>query len=355
MDRLQQRFEHFFKSLSPSDRIALVHDTDADGLTSGKIIYEALRRTGRQIQLFLTLEHDSHALTPKIVKQLQTNNINVLFTTDKTVDSDPHPIKEIEKFAQICVFDHHVIENDISSERTIFLKPQLFFNTPPPDQYCSAKFSFDLLRKVAPIEDLKWVCAAGIIGDTTQESWKSFMEDVFEHYDLSSNALQNKIGQLTQLINYAEALGEAKKGFNILLQANSLDAALEKLTGYHIVQKEVDHYYTNFSKLAESFPQLFFLELNTTSKIKSWLSSRVAYELYPHHTIIVTQKQDNDIGISARRVDRKVKVNELLQKSLVGLRGRAGGHHPAAGGSVDARDYEKFKENLIRNAALSLK
>ncbi len=351
--RLQ--FEYFFRGLSSSDRIALVHDTDADGITSGKIICEALRRTGRQIQLFLTLEHDSHALTAKMIKLLKTNKINILFTTDKTVDSDPISIKKIEKFAQICVFDHHVIENDISSERTIFLKPQLLFKTPPPDQYCSAKFSFDLLRKVAPIEDLKWVCAAGIIGDTAQESWKNFMEDVFEHHDLSSNALQNKIGQLTQLINYAEARGEAKESFNLLLQANSLDSALEKLSNYSIVQKEVDHYYNNFSKLAQSFPQLFFLELNTTSKIKSWLSSRVAYELYPHHTIIVTQQQNKEFGISARRVDRKVKVNELLQKSLLGLRGRAGGHHPAAGGSVHQDDYEKFKENVIRNAALSLK
>lgn len=52
---------------------------------------------------------------------------------------------------------------------------------------------------------------------------------------------------------------------------------------------------------------------------------------------------------SARRQDFRVKMNELLEKAVKGIpNASAGGHIPAAAGSVP-RDYlNVFKENLLQ-------
>ena len=93
-----------------------------------------------------------------------------------------------------------------------------------------------------------------------------------------------------------------------------------------------------------------FLEIKSKYYIKSNISTQLAF-LYPHLTIITYQRLGDSIVISARRQDRKVKVNDLLVKAVKGLESAsAGGHIPAAAGRIKCKQKKKFIENLLKAA-----
>ncbi len=348
---LLARSDLFFKSLKPIDRIALLHDTDPDGTTSGKIIVEAIQQLGAKISLFLINEHKEHFISDEKIKVMKQHNITILITTDKTVDSGPDQIKKIEQFANIVVFDHHIIEHDISSAKTLFLKPQLIWDGIAPDRYCSAKLSYNILSRVTDLNHLDWVCAIGVIGDMAYPAWPEFMNSVYKKYNITSkpNPIDTPLGLVTQLISFAESLGEAEQCFELILKSNSIEEATQNLQKYMFVKKELDSYITNAEKNVEKYNngQLIIYEINSKYKIKSMLSTALSQRLYPNQTLIIVQQIDDEMTISARRQDCTKNMNKLLKLALGNLPGNAGGHAPASGGSVLIKDYPQFKERLI--------
>src|SRR3989338_8966097 len=316
---LLARSDHFFKSLKSSDRIALLHDTDPDGTTSGKIIVEALKQIGCLTKLFLITERKEHFITDEKITLMKQHNINILITTDKTVDSGPEQIKKIEQFAHIVVFDHHIIEHDIQSEKTIFLKPQLLFDGVPPDRYCSAKLSYDIISRVTNLSHLDWICAVGVIGDMAYPAWPEFMNSVYKKYNIpiqpNQNHIDTSLGMVTQLISFAESLGEAEHSFDLILKSNTIEHATKNLQQYSIVKQELEHYITNAEKTVEKYNnnQLIIYEINSKYKIKSMLSTALSQRLYLNKTLIIVQQIDKEMTISARRQDCKKNMNTLLK------------------------------------------
>ncbi len=350
---LLARSDKFFTSIKPTDNIALLHDTDPDGTTSGKIIVEALKQLGHSVKLLLINERKEHFISDEKIAAMKHHHINILITTDKTVDSGPDQIKKIEQFASIVVFDHHIIEHDISSNKTIFLKPQLIFEGIPPDRYCSAKLSYDILSRVTTLNHLDWICAVGVIGDMAYPAWPEFMDTIYKKYNIRKkpNPIDTSLGMVTQLISFAEALGEAETCFNLILKSNSIEQATKNLQQYNIVKQELEHYITNAEKNVEKYNnnQLIIYEINSKYKIKSMLSTALSQRLYPTKTLIIIQKIDHEMTISARRQDCKKNMNTLLKLALGQLQGNAGGHAPASGASVSIKDYPEFKKRLIQH------
>jgi single-stranded DNA-specific DHH superfamily exonuclease len=94
---------------------------------------------------------------------------------------------------------------------------------------------------------------------------------------------------------------------------------------------------------------LIIYPIQAKYNIKSFIANRLSYD-YPAKTIIVMQDiNPNRVWFSARRQDFKVKMNELLEEAVKGIPdSSAGGHIPAAAGSIPKNYAEKFKENLVK-------
>ncbi len=71
---------------------------------------------------------------------------------------------------------------------------------------------------------------------------------------------------------------------------------------------------------------------------------------------IIQDVGNNDLRISARRQDYKVKMNNLMEKSIKGIpNSNAGGHIPAAAAKIPKRFRGKFRKNLLRAAKKMMK
>jgi len=160
---------------------------------------------------------------------------------------------------------------------------------------------------------------------------------------------------MAEMFSQTECYDYRKVGiiFNTLWKAkNPNDVLKSNLKKYStIVQKEIDYYMRHAKKLAVFYPkkQLIIYEIKPKYNIKSNLST-VLSMIYPNSTLILASldKQKKNYTLSLRRQDQKIKMNELIEKALIGLQGSGGGHIPAAGGRVARKDFEKFKENVLK-------
>ncbi len=130
------------------------------------------------------------------------------------------------------------------------------------------------------------------------------------------------------------------------------DVLKSSIKKYHdVVDHEIERVVSNHKKEGEFYDDLNLLIYAFKSQyhIKSPVSNIISHKYYPDKTVIVLQIFDGLVGISARRQDKKVAMNDLIKQGVKNLDGGfGGGHVPASGGRVSVNDLERFKDNVIK-------
>ncbi|MEK6941786.1 MAG: DHHA1 domain-containing protein [archaeon] len=346
-------FKSFAKNFRADDRIAIVYDSDPDGLSSAVIASKAIERLrGNAPEAVFFQSHSIVSLQDSTLQKLKEHKINKLIVLDLAVDQDAKQVKKAEKFLYLLVLDHHKTYKNISSKKTVFLKANEF-SFLDPSKYATAKLAFDLFSEVVDISDLKWVACVGLIGDCSLRAWKKFFDETYKETMTSEKELRS----LVELVSSVETVNRPKIGelYKEFFNAKKPgDLKNSKFKNYKsIVQKELQKLSEEFHQKKEIFPEqeLVFFSFKSKFDIKSILVNNISSKFYPDKTVVIVEDKGHGImTLSARRQDFKVKMNDLLENSVKGLKGAmAGGHIPAAGGKIDKKDFKKFKENIIKN------
>ena len=352
---LLKKYDDYMKSLTKNDRIAVIHHTDPDGVSSGVIISKVVERLrGKKIDFRHNQGSSDIALSNETVKILKKKKINKLITTDMAVDQYPETLKAIAKFADILVLDHHKVYGEFDGKKIIVVKPHLLYADVDPTAYCAGKFCFDLGLRHAEIKDLDWIAVIAIIGDSAYNYWKSFCIKTLKKHKIKveKEVFATKLGRITGMISDSEAYSYKKAGecYDLLYKAKNYKQILNSKIRWYSLKIRDDKMYwlRNYQKLAEFYDEfdLVFYHINPKYSVK--ISTILSYQ-NPHKTLIVLKPDKNMISISARRQDRKIKVNDLLEDAVKNLEnGTAGGHVPAAGGKFMKKDLRQFKKNIIK-------
>ena len=127
-----EKFVQFIKGIKKTDRVALFHDVDGDGIPAAAITINALKRLGIKVHLVLGRGRGEITPSEETIKELQLNKIDFLITLDKPTDKDPKALREISRFAKVLVVDHHSNEGkiDVDEDRVLIFKPQFFSDVP---------------------------------------------------------------------------------------------------------------------------------------------------------------------------------------------------------------------------------
>jgi hypothetical protein len=181
--------------------------------------------------------------------------------------------------------------------------------------------------------------------------WKDFFEESFEK-SLSS---LSETKQLNELVEAVSAMEEERLGELFEEFYNAKCPASLKGSKFWALAKgfftELNGFLADAEKKAEFFPEsgLVWYETKPRHHIKSALVNRLSTEKFPDKTIIVVQDRgESELQISARRQDGKVAMNDLLEKAIEGIKGAsAGGHKPAAGGKLPRKALKEFKKKII--------
>jgi len=172
--KLIENFNSFFKTLTKSDKIAILHHTDPDGVSSAVLVNKLVKSMrNKSIDLRLNQRPEEYFITNNTLKKLNEKKINKFIIVDLSVDqANKDNILNIEKFADILILDHHKLYKNLNSNNTTHIKPQLVWENVKPEIYCTSKLVFDLGLKIANITQYDWIAALGIIGDNTVSNWE---------------------------------------------------------------------------------------------------------------------------------------------------------------------------------------
>jgi len=345
-----KRFKTFISNIKPTDRVAVIHHTDCDGMCSGFIVAEALARLGTEPALVQSLS--ARAMNSSFARKLKHNNITKTITVDLGLDQVPKVIEQISDFSDVLIIDHHKLYNDVQTEHVTTIKHT---HLGIKNYYPASKLAYDLFSEITDIKDMDWVAAVGLVGDSGFPGNKRFVHGVMKKYNIfpAAELFETDIGKAANYINSANAVvpTRAKLAFRILKKAKSPQDILESELASLVeeVKAEKNKQIALFKKNVETHGDLMIHIIDSKYRIKSAVITALSFGNYQDKTLIIMQESGGFYNISARRQDRKLAVNDLLERATKGLeQAGGGGHAPAAGGSIMVKDLDKFKEQLIR-------
>jgi len=350
--KVLERVDRFLRNITPQDKVCIIHDTDPDGVCSAVIIAKCIERLrGKKVDLRIPLDKKNYGINKSMLKKLKQKKITKLITCDFSPEHDVPLLKQIEKQADILVVDHHKLYADYQTNKVILYKPQ-YFTKIEPSTYCTAKLAYDAASRVTDVSDLDWMAAAACIADIATAPWKKWLAAVFKKYKVAQkkNPFQTDIGQVAVTISSAEVY-DAKlvpKCFDIFYKAKKPKDIINSSFGKYkkIIDKELDKHLKLFERKAEKHGDLRLYEFASHYRIHSPLSTILGLK-HPHKTIIIINTGFPKVAVSARRHDKKVAVNTLLENSVKGIPdSNAGGHTPAAGGGFPKKYLKTFKKRI---------
>lgn len=346
------RVDAFLKSILHDDRVAIVHDVDPDGIFSAVILARFVKKfRGRKPEFVAPFDKCTYSITDADIGRMQRLGITKLLVTDFSLDQHPGLVKRLAGSFRILILDHHTLYDDVNSGRVVLVKPQMFCDIDPA-RYCAAKLAFDLCSRVVDMSDCDWLAASASIADVAHEPWQGWIRSVMKKYGDSwrKDLFSTKLGTVATVVNSVVVANPSliSRCFDVAYRAASPDDVIDSdlYEWKERIDDELGVWLDRFRK-CERHGDLYMFFIEPDYNIKSALSTILGLK-YPHRTILVMDEKDGFINVSARRGDKKVAVNSLLEKAIKGFPlSNAGGHVPAAGARLRVEDLPEFKKRVI--------
>lgn len=326
--------EEYDKSLRP----LIFYDDDPDGLTSFLQFYR-YKDSAKGI-----IVKSSPELKERFYRNVNEYKPDTIFILDKPLVS--------QDFIDLCGgkkiiwLDHHAPQNNKGVK---YFNPRVHNDN---DNLPTSYWTYKIFKK-----DL-WIAMAGIVGDwalpkdISNEFKEKYPELLPDDVNLAQDALfDTKIGKISRIFSFLlkGKTNEVMKAIKILTRIKSPDELLKHNT------PQTKFLYNKYIKIEEEYQKLYSLVDTSDKKIISYLykdakisfTSDLSNELlyrYPDRLIIIGREKDGDIKASFR--SSKLILPPILQKALVNIEGYAGGHDHACGGSIKAKDFEKFFQQI---------
>ncbi len=352
-DDCLKRFDEFVHFLTPMDRVGVMVHCDADGLMSGVIASHALKALrGKPADVFFCSGYPAREVLQKKIDFLREKRVSKVLVLDLSLDQDDFLINGLESFAEVLFIDHHKVYNDLNSKKTVFIKANWILPGMDSSRYPASKMVFDLFSRHCDLPQSAWLACVGVFADCAVEQWREF-------FDAETKKIRSSLEEIKACAKVIDAVGiidfsKFNELYETFLKAagpkDILKSEFFKLS--QDLDSEMNYWLSEFEKKAELIPELELVWFVYTPRfpIKSPFINKISFDLYPDKTVVLVQLMDGapTANFSARRQDGKMRVNDLLEASVIGISGgSAGGHAPAAAGKVPKGELEVFKKNLI--------
>ncbi|MFH1390785.1 MAG: DHH family phosphoesterase [Candidatus Diapherotrites archaeon] len=346
-----EKFDSIVKGFSADDKIALVHDLDADGVSAGAIAYNAIKQITGNNPLLITQRFKTMELLPETLEKLKKEKVQKLIIVDFAAEQNKEALLKADSIVdEILVIDHHKDYGSEGLKNTFIIKAQNI-NDLDSSKYSASKLVYDLFSRHVNLKKYSWIASVGLMGDNQLKQWGSFVQIAISN----NNSSIEEFFSVVVIISAVETLAPEKLGELLLFYANvssPKEIINSKFSGYvETLNNQIDEIMKKFNSDKELFDEqnLVWFEFKSQTNIKSVVINKVSNEMFPNKTIIFVQDKGGDfVSFSVRRQDFKVKTNELLENAVEGFENAgAGGHIPAAAGRIKKKDLPEFKKRII--------
>ncbi len=331
---------------TPGKRLLFYHH-DADGVCSAALLlkffpgFESMLREGPRLE-------------ESFPENVANKNPRLLVFLDIPIDQEWRVVREVQKKIpglRIIIIDHHILEKDLNSSRTVHYNPRFKKDIYLPAAYLVYKILEGLGKKVKPS---KWIAGMGIIGDYGFRECSDFLKTLEKEKPgiLKGPPFTSKLGKATELISYAitlKGLKGARESLDLLIREESFEnfARNPYLNRWRkIVEKEIGKILRGFEKERILYRKIGLMEYRIRSRLNvtSIISTIMATE-NPDKIIMIVKEAKAGFKISIRCQSERVNTRALIKEALKGI-ASGGGYKKAAGALV--KDLELFRERFAK-------
>ena len=333
----QQQAKEFLNSINNQDKIAIIHHDDLDGFASGILLYDFCeKKQANQIKNFVFSFGGWN-------KNITLNEFDKILIADIA----PFGIKEINLPLNKKIFytDHHPEKEEIPKEI-------LELRTPDQEYIPSS-------RTVQELTNSKlWLGLAGTIsdaGDLHKEN-NQYIESGLKNLKTTSKEFQkNIVHTLSNTIVYFDKNPE--KAFEKIKNIQTIQDIKDLEKYSQDIETEIQEKTKSYEKYLEKINNINIVYLELKYPVRAIISTKVSMGDPEKIFIFLSKDQSNPeiLGISSRHQADNADLPKLLNSAMKNLENAfAGGHKRAAGGQIQAKDLEKFKQNLKNFSEASL-
>ncbi len=337
MEKITDNAIDFLKKIKKTDGVIIVFNNDLDGISSCVGMKKYLKTIGNDPYII------SQPMPPdkNLIKRMQTGIPNKIIFLDMAIDQT-NVVKKIKGIADILIVDHHVVQHNLNSDNVVHLNPRI----KDPKIYQSASYLvYKLVSKIDDIDGLDWISALGAIADYDLTSSQDLMKKVEKKYDLK---WLRKIVHILDSLKTTRAMS-CEQVVEALIKMKEPQEVMERkdfIKHYEDVENEINGILINAQSEAKVIGSVVFYEMKSKYNLRSIISTKLS-EKYKGKFVIVWEKVGKKINGSVRDQDKKFNTNTVLKKAIEGFEGAAGGHEAAGGITVDEKDWESVKDNIL--------
>lgn len=335
-------FLEFLDSINKNDKVAILTHNDLDGIASAIFMEEILKNKKINIKLIKFLNYKKGMLF-NVISKLNSEKISKVFLLDLGIDvNDLDNFEMFRKKFDVFLIDHHPFNKDIKNTKNII-------KTESGD--CAAYIVYELGENLFKRKKWDWLVCAAIIADMAYRKKETleFVKKIYPNVN-EENIGNSEIGELSKTISSALICykDNLKKVYDLIKKED-----LKSLKNCRvIIDNELDKQIKNLKKEAEFYSKekICFYMFKSKFNITSIISTLVSIEKPDFTFIIIQNKGDGTLGVSARNQNKTLDMNLLMQNAIKGLKNAVGGGHVAAAGATFMKkDLEKFKENILED------
>jgi len=339
--------EHLERSQNP----LFFFDNDSDGLCAFLLLQRYIGRgKGVPIKSFPELNED-------YFRKIKELNSDCIFILDKPVVSKEF-FDEAEKInIPVVIIDHHKIDREKIPEHINYYNP--IYNT---SKYEGSEPTTFLCYQVSQKEEDLWIAIVGCLSDRYTPNFYNEFEKKYPDLSIPSgekNAhdiyYKSQIGKIAKIFSFAlkDRTTNVVNMLRFLMKAKSPYEVLEETSKNKTMHQRFEQINKKYKKLVEKAKKSFdksnkilFFNYGGDLSISADLSNELMY-LFPEKIIVVAYAKGIKVNISARGKDVRNFVLEAI-RDIDGATG--GGHDVAVGAQVNAKDLDRFRDNLDKIA-----
>jgi len=328
-----QEAKEFLENITSQDKVAIIHHDDGDGFCSGILYYDWCKNKDTEVKQF------TYNIRKSALKDFDLEKFNKIIVCDLAPDFMAEEL-ELIKDKQVLYADHHPRNNPI---------PKEILELVTEDQgYIPSSRTAGELTNLKP-----WLSLTGTVtdaGDLYPEN-QDFINERLKQINLTLDEFKQNITSVTT--NFLVFFDKnPAKAFDILQKINSVEE-IKNLKQYsEPVEEEVQKFVEEYETKKEKLGSVNYYYFDPHFSVKVPVAGIISQRNEDAYIFASPKNNGKNISFSARNTDQKINMADMLRAGVEGLEnGKAGGHAPAAGGMILAKDIDKFKNNIKKFAA----
>lgn len=335
----------FLEKLDAKDGVVIIFNNDADGICSCILVMKVLEQQGVKKPYII-----AQPMPPdkNLIKRIQTSLPNKIIFLDMAIDQKSDVVKKLRGICDILIIDHHKISRNLNGQNVVHHNPRLA----KPEIYQSTSYlAYKVCSQLKDMSQYLWIAATGMIADYDLSDSADLTEEAENKYgarwksDLSMLSFLIESARSTKSMT-CEEIVNVLGCFSTYREFMESRESQKMLESYKELQQEIDDTFADAGVNSEVIGKLVMYNIKSRYSISSIISTKLS-EKHKSKLVVVYEKTASKIKLSAR-TQSGVDIAKILQKAARGLKASAGGHEAAAGATLNASDWEKFKEALVK-------